>query len=115
MIVVVTGGRDYSNVAHVYQTLNTIHRETPITELVHGAARGADTLASLWARHKGVECTPVYAEWKKFGKRAGALRNEEMLRRFHPALVVAFPGGSGTANCVSIAESMGLKILRAKP
>ena len=46
----------------------------------------------------------LYAQWTKYGKSAGPIRNAEMLRFGKPQLVVAFPGGDGTENMIGQAK-----------
>jgi hypothetical protein len=53
------------------------------------AARGADTLAEEWAKVRGIPCT---ADWDDLGRKAGPIRNAQMLRKGRPELVVACPG-----------------------
>ena len=106
MRLIVTGGRNYADRAHVWQVLNRIHAEAPITMLVHGAAAGADRLAAEWAVARGVPQEPHPADWRRFGKGAGPQRNRAMLNSGADAFV-AFPGGRGTANMVAVAEDRG--------
>lgn len=60
--------------------------------LVHGAARGVDSLCADIARARGWEPVPFRADWTRFGKAAGVIRNQQMLDA-NPAIdiVVAFP------------------------
>lgn len=44
------------------------------------------------------------AEWDRLGRKAGPIRNQRMLDEGKPALVIAFPGGTGTAGMVAIAR-----------
>lgn len=103
--IVVTGGRDYANRALVYSTLDHLHATLDITQLMHGACPygGADILAEDWAKSREVTYVGIPALFKQFGKLAGPARNRRMMRT-KPDLVVAFPGGRGTANCVHWAE-----------
>jgi len=108
MIVAVTGGREYDDLDRVFYTMDTIHREQgPIRMLVHGGATGADTLAAIWAAKNGVATRVFLPDWDKHGKAAGPIRNREMLKEARPALLVAFPGGRGTADCTRQAEGFG--------
>jgi hypothetical protein len=107
MIVLVTGGRDYSDRKQVNGVLDSIHQETPIDLLVHGAATGADTLANIWAFSRGVQPCACPALWDFYGKPAGHKRNLAMLL-IKPNLVVAFPGGTGTADMCEIALQAGI-------
>lgn len=112
MKVLVCGGRDYDDVVTLVSTLNRIHAETPIHDVVHGAARGADMLAHEWAYQNNVRMWPCPANWKTFGKAAGPLRNNKMLRDHTIDLVVAFPGGAGTADMIRKAEAEGIRVMR---
>ena len=110
MKVIVTGGRDYDERAFVYETLDTIHRNVGITLLIEGGARGADRLGRDWAKSRGVPFLTYEADWDNQGKAAGMIRNRLMLKENKEALVVAFPGGSGTIGCIKEAMKLGMKI-----
>jgi predicted Rossmann-fold nucleotide-binding protein len=110
MIVLVCGGREYDDKERLYQVLDRIASKVEIEVVVHGAARGADVLAGFWAADRGVEVRIHPADWIRYGKRAGYLRNMEMLEE-HPDLIVAFPGGKGTANMVRLARKAGVPVI----
>jgi hypothetical protein len=110
MRVLVCGGRDYADARALNEALDAIHRETPITRLIHGAARGADSLAATWAVSRGIPASAFPADWKQDGKAAGFIRNARMLRDGRPELVVAFPGGKGTAHMVKLAKDAGVPV-----
>jgi len=109
MKVLVCGGRKYRNWSKVADTLRALHAETPIDLLIHGCAPGADTLAARWAYLVGVRERGFAADWDAHGKAAGPMRNQRMLTEGKPDLVVAFPGGDGTADMVRRAEAAGVK------
>jgi YspA, cpYpsA-related SLOG family len=108
MKVIVCGGRDYSDRAHIFSVLDAIHAQAPITILMHGNARGADSLADEWAAGK-VKTAAFTPAWEEHGRAAGPLRNQEMLDA-GPDLVIAFPGGRGTADMVKRAKSVGVEV-----
>ncbi len=110
MKILVCGGRDYANASALNQALDAIQRENNVTRLIHGAARGADSLAAAWARSRGIPALAFPADWATHGKAAGFRRNEAMLREGRPELVVAFPGGKGTAHMVSLAKAVGVPV-----
>lgn len=97
----------YADAQFVFRVLDCIHARTPIDVIIHGAALGADAAGHVWAKKNGVKTVPFPANWDEYGKRAGPLRNQQMLD-FGPELVVAFPGGSGTADMVGRARASGL-------
>ena len=113
MKVLVCGGRDYDNWSEIEYQLGTIHAETPIKQIIAGGAKGADTLAVLWAKGEHIPVREFFADWKKHGRAAGPIRNRQMLDMGQPDLVVAFKGGKGTANMVSLAHSSGVRVIEA--
>ncbi len=100
MRVLVCGGRDFYDYGLVYQTLKDI----PITTIIEGGAKGADALANRYGVEENIDVVTFQAPWKLYGKRAGYIRNKQMLDEGKPELVVAFPGGKGTANMVELAK-----------
>ena len=106
MKVLVCGGRDFNN----YELLSSVLDEISPNIVVTGGAKGADTLAAYWAATNKVESRTYHADWGTFGSIAGPLRNKVMLLGETPHLVVAFPGGKGTANMVQIADKYGFPI-----
>ena len=113
MKVLVTGGRKYLDKVKVFSSLDKLHKENPITLLIHGAAKGADSLANCWAEDRKVPIKRYHARWNQYGPSAGAIRNSEMLKEM-PHIVLAFPGGTGTADCVRQAEHLNLLVLEVE-
>ncbi len=106
MRALVCGGRtfnDYEWMNEVLSSLTDIHEEK-ITTVIHGCASGADTLAGQWARENNIPVVEFPANWSMHGKAAGPIRNKQMLVEGKPDVVVAFPGGVGTANMVRQAK-----------
>lgn len=113
MTVLVCGGRDYLDKQRVFNVLN--FNRAKIGQIVHGAAKGADTFAGMWAAENDVPCLRVPAKWRVHGKKAGAIRNALMLKLGQPDLVVAFPGGVGTAMMVGMAKKAGVRVIDLRP
>jgi hypothetical protein len=112
MRVLVTGGRDFQTVGFLRRVMDGLHTLHPITLLIHGGARGVDTIVGDRAESRGVPVLafPVpFDEWVK-SKRAGNRRNFKMLTEGKPDLVVAFPGGTGTSHMVNLAKDRGVKL-----
>lgn len=102
--VLVCGGRGYADAGAVDAVLGKLHRLRGIALVIHGAAKGADTLAHQWAVTAGV-AVEAYPAVTAHGLAAGMHRNHTMLREAAPDLVVAFPGGVGTAMMARIATN----------
>jgi hypothetical protein len=101
MKVLVCGGRDFNNAEEIKLHLSLLHSERgPFSLVIQGGARGADSLAMNWAQDNNIPHQTFYANWRDNGRAAGALRNQTMLLEGKPDLVVAFPGGRGTADMV---------------
>jgi hypothetical protein len=110
MKVLVCGGRDYSCEQEVEDQLFKLSPQLVIT----GGAHGADALAARWAERNGIALMVFRANWNIFGKAAGPIRNGWMLIYGIPDLVVAFPGGVGTADMVNQARKAGIEIKEIK-
>jgi len=78
--------------------------------IIHGDAPGADQLADKWARLSQVAVRRHPADWTELGRAAGPIRNQEMLEEEKPDIVVAFPGGRGTADMVIRAREAGVPV-----
>ncbi|MDR6389207.1 DUF2493 domain-containing protein [Paraburkholderia phenoliruptrix] len=114
MKVIVCGGRDYANVEMLNLVLDELHAKTPISVLIQGGAAGADELAFRWfATKPGMHGITHYADWKKHGRAAGPIRNARMLEEA-PDVVVAFPGGRGTANMIKQAKAAGVPVIEVE-
>lgn len=111
-VVVVTGGRDYQNDRVVNRVLSAYHRVHGIRLLVQGGARGADALAKQWAILNDVPHRTYKADWNGLGLSAGHIRNQQMLDAEAPHVVIAFPGGRGTADCQRRARRAGIQVLK---
>ena len=114
MRLLVCGGRDYADERHVFVVLDAVHTETPITAVIEGGARGADTLARRWAEAAGIPVEEYPADWRTFGRSAGHVRNARMLREGRPDRVVAFPGGRGTTNMVALTRQAGIPVVEVR-
>ncbi|MCA0276268.1 MAG: SLOG family protein [Proteobacteria bacterium] len=117
MRVLVCGGRDYNDrdaVARALRAYKPLNVVTDVSDaiLILGGAPGADTLAEEWADVFGLRKRIFPANWAKHGRAAGPIRNQQMLDEGKPDLVIAFPGGRGTADMVSRAEKAGVRVIR---
>ena len=110
MRVLVCGGRAYHDKNAVFAALDRLHQKHRIEAIIQGGAAGADRLAIKWATSRGIPSESYIADWARLGRGAGHIRNQRMLDQGKPDAVVAFPGGTGTADMVARAKTAGLKI-----
>jgi len=83
-----------------------------VLALFHGGARGADQLADQAAQGLGWPVRVRMARWSEHGMAAGPIRNRQLLEHAGALataqradlLLLAFPGGKGTASCIREAE-----------
>ena len=87
--VLVCGSRNWGDSNLIYRRLNELREKHGALIVIHGSASGADTAADCWGRDFAAEVRRFPAEWKKHGRRAGPIRNSEMVAEL-PDLVLAF-------------------------
>jgi hypothetical protein len=119
MRVLVCGSRTFRENLIVFSVLNGLHlveseTDTGITTLIEGGAKGADALGAFWAHSAdGVEHLCFPANWDQLGKRAGPIRNQQMLDEGEPEMVLAFVDkplaeSRGTNDMVTRAKGAGV-------
>jgi len=126
MRILVCGGRDYKDNLNVYSWLtrlfnplypNDIGGEAgtwmprPDLFLILGGARGVDSFAEDWAVVNWVQYKVYKADWDLHGKKAGIIRNIQMLEEGKPDLVIAFPGSRGTDHMKQTARKRKVPVL----
>jgi hypothetical protein len=111
MRVLVCGGRHYNDALTFGSWLGGIQRDHGITQIIQGGATGADFLARQYADFQNIPVRTFEAEWGRLGRAAGPIRNRQMLEEGKPDIVVAFPGGNGTADMVRQAKRAGVSVL----
>jgi hypothetical protein len=113
-IVAVTGGRAFADTDLVDRALTAADPGM----IIEGGARGADRLCREWAQARGVQVLTMAALWDYYrvtGRKgaAGPIRNAGMVEvaRRLDAVLMAFPGGAGTADCVRRAVGVGMVVI----
>jgi len=114
VVIVAAGGRDLVwPQGRIASALLQRSGGRPVHLLLHGGARGADQAIGRAAHQLGWPVQSLPAEWGRYGRSAGPIRNRRLLEQAlaeaeahtSPAftasvLVIAFPGGPGTASLV---------------
>ncbi|ATN92191.1 hypothetical protein SEA_TIPSYTHETREX_62 [Mycobacterium phage TipsytheTRex] len=116
--VLITGSRVWKDRTTIWEALATELRRSPNGLIVvHGGARGADDIADRWAwgmKQEGWNVLPELhrADWDRYGKRAGILRNIEMVKA-GADICLAFPLGvsRGTRHCMAAAEKASIPVI----
>lgn len=111
MKAIICGGRDFTNWMAALPELDKIHSKTPITLVIQGGATGADHIAKVWAEDRKIPMVEHKARWRELGKRAGSVRNTFMLEHERPDIVIAMPGGYGTAHMKRISRDADVEVV----
>lgn len=120
--IVIFGGRDWVEISKslifIRETIDVIYPTTPKSDIVFisGMAKGADRLPFHLLNQEegwgGVE--RFYADWDRYKKAAGFIRNIEMLEKGQPNLGICFPGGSGTSHMKTNIIKRGIQLVEYK-
>lgn len=120
MIIWVAGGREYDDWDHVRSVLDQYADVGNL--LVEGGGRGLDYIARrIWTHEYQLSSLTVPARWNASGRAAGPVRNLTIAAGLSiaphgdlkPELLLAFPGGSGTASAVKAAIKYSIPVVRA--
>lgn len=108
MILAIIGSRDFKD----YEKLSSIltpHKDK-IKKVVSGGARGADKLGEVWAIENNIETEIFIPDWNKYGKKAGFIRNEDIIK--NSTHVIAFWDGEsrGTKHSMGLATKLSRKL-----
>ena len=110
--VIIAGGRDFNDYELMCKKVNRIlsNKNTSEIQIISGNARGADKLGEKYAKDNNISLMCFPADWNKYGKKAGYIRNEQMAKEAD-ALIAFWDGKSkGTKHMIDIARSKGLLI-----
>jgi hypothetical protein len=113
---IICGGRKFDQASLFDSAMGTVTELRGLPDrVIHGGATGADTLADKWATKMGLSVVKVMADWMNNGHAAGPIRNQKMLDLYKPSVVVAFPGGAGTADMVAKARVAKVDVIEIQP
>lgn len=118
MKLLVCGSRGWEDKNKIRQMILSLLPVGDASNLViHGGARGADRLAGEVAWEHQIPTQVFKAEWEKYGKQAGVLRNEQMLKESKPDIVLAFlacENSKGTEHMIKIAKEANVPVIEVK-
>jgi predicted Rossmann fold nucleotide-binding protein DprA/Smf involved in DNA uptake len=99
----VVGSRNFDD----YERMSQVLSDYDITTIVSGGAKGADSLAERYAKEKGIKLIVFKAEWDKYGRQAGFIRNRDIVSGSD--MIIAFWDGQsrGTQHTISVATKRG--------
>lgn len=114
MKLLICGGRDFNDYDKLRRVLDELVTELgTISEVIEGGARGGDELGRRWAKENSIPVRTYHADWKKYGRKAGVIRNIDMVVKGRPDIVVAFPTAKsvGTRQTIGFARDKGIRVI----
>lgn len=111
-VIAITGSREgqpTDSFEKIMDYLMTLYY--PDVKIVVGDAQGTDSMVRVYCKFFGIPCEKFVAEWDKYGKAAGHIRNGDIFIKGMPDFVVAFPGGVGTDNMCQQAKKRGVPLI----
>ena len=115
MRALIYGGRDFNKKDLAYRALDQMNELYGFTAVISGMARGADTLGYNWAFERGIPILPFPADWAKYKRAAGPIRNQQMIDEGKPDVGIAFPGGTGTTDMTKRLHKHGVLVRTITP
>ena len=118
MNLIIAGCRDFTDRDIIYEGIDLFINEygTP-DRIIEGGASGVDRIAGEYAREHNIPLQICKADWNKYGRAAGPIRNDKMARHvrdciYEPGYLLAFWDGKsrGTKNMIDTAERYGLSV-----
>ena len=112
--IIICGTRDFDDRELLYSTLDSITHTMTNLEIISGGCRGADSIGEEYAKTRNILLTVFPADWDKYGRAAGPIRNKQMLNYAleENAVVVAFWDGKsrGTLNMIQAAKNANVDV-----
>ena len=108
MKTIIAGSRTITDYASFMYAMDNFH--IPITEVISGEAMRIDKLGEYYASRHNIPVKRFPAEWIKYGKKAGYIRNEEMAKYADACIVIWNGNSKGSANMIQLATKYKLKL-----
>jgi hypothetical protein len=108
IVLGIVGSRDYNNATDFAKVVNGwIQKNGKPTLIVSGGAKGADELAEIYAKECGIPLEVIRADWNSYGRKAGPMRNSQIVQLC--SHILAFPShqGKGTQDTMAKAKRDG--------
>ena len=103
--VIIAGSRSFDDIELMVEKMDYLLENKDDVEVVCGCARGADELGYRYAILRGYNIKEFPADWNRYGKSAGYIRNSEMAK-YADAAVVFWDGQSkGSKHMIDLMKS----------
>lgn len=109
LYIIIAGSREFTNYNILEQKLNfLLQNTTDDITIISGTASGADKLGERYAKNHNYNIIKKPANWKKYGKRAGYVRNVEMAKIATHCVVFRVNLSKGSTHMINIAKQKNL-------
>ena len=119
--VLICGGRHFNNYKLLEEGVDNILKLFTLDEnleIVSGHAEGTDTLGEMYAQNHNYSLKTFPADWKKYGRSAGPIRNKQMIDyiKEYNSLLIAFVSDNtkGTKNTISLAKKDNIPVFEIR-
>ena len=102
MKLAIIGSRTFNNYSLLESYLNP-HKNN-ISLVISGAAKGTDSLSEKWANENNIKTLIFPADWNKYGKRAGYIRNEDIIKNCDNVIAFWDKKSKGTKHALSLCK-----------
>lgn len=109
MKLLVAGSREYTDYNRIKSLLDKIVSEYNIDTIISGTARGADRLGERYAREHNLNLEQYPADWDRYGKSAGYIRNKVMVEQADVLLALWKDRSPGTGHTIELAKKKGIQ------
>ena len=105
---VVAGSRGFQNYKLLESELDKIQDQ--ISEIVCGEAKGADTFGRIYGESHNIKVSSFPADWQRYGKAAGYMRNKEMAEYAHKAIVFWDGASPGSKDMITKMKELNKEV-----
>ena len=111
MKLAIVGCRDYNDKKFIFDTIMQHFEITDINLIISGGASGVDTLAEQFAITHDIELCVYKADWAKYGKAAGPIRNKLIVEKSDVVIAFWDYKSPGTKSTIVLAEKYKKKCI----
>lgn len=104
MKLAIIGSRGFNDINLLNETLNPLIFQIEL--VVSGGAKGADKMGEEWAKRHGIDTLIFQAEWNKYGKSAGFIRNEDIIKNADYVIAFWDQKSKGTLHSINLAKEL---------
>jgi hypothetical protein len=107
--VIVAGSRGFNDYEFLKEKLDFLFQNKGEITIVSGTARGADKLGERYAEERGYDVIEMPADWDRFKKSAGYIRNEEMAKIADASVIFWDETSKGAKHMIDLSHKYELK------